>query len=112
MSTPEILYMVVPCYNEEEVLHETAKRLKEKYQSLIGRDLISEKSRVVFVNDGSKDKTWQIIQELHAADPAFFSGVNLAHNAGHQNAVSTACAARGIPIPFSRNSRLRASISS
>ena len=87
MSTPEILYMVVPCYNEEEVLHETAKRLKEKYQSLIERKLISEKSRVVFVNDGSKDKTWQIIQELHQEDPAFFSGVNLAHNAGHQNAV-------------------------
>ena len=87
MSTPEILYMVVPCYNEEEVLHETAKRLKEKYQSLFARNLISDKSRVVFVNDGSKDKTWQIIQELHAEDPAFFSGVNLAHNAGHQNAV-------------------------
>ena len=87
MSTPEILYMVVPCYNEEEVLHETARRLKEKYQSLLARDLISDKSRVVFVNDGSKDQTWQIIQELHAEDPAFFSGVNLAHNAGHQNAV-------------------------
>ena len=87
MSTPEILYMVVPCYNEEEVLHDTAKRLKEKYQSLLARNLISDKSRVVFVNDGSKDKTWQIIQELHEDDPAFFSGVNLAHNAGHQNAV-------------------------
>ncbi|MBR6718843.1 MAG: glycosyltransferase family 2 protein [Oscillospiraceae bacterium] len=87
MKKPEILYMVVPCYNEEEVLHETAKRLKEKYESLMSRDLISEKSRVVFVNDGSKDKTWEIIQELHEAEPAFFSGVNLAHNAGHQNAV-------------------------
>ncbi|MBP5165440.1 MAG: glycosyltransferase family 2 protein [Lachnospiraceae bacterium] len=87
MSSPEILYMVVPCYNEEEVLHETAKRLKEKYQSLIERSLISKESRVVFVNDGSKDKTWSIIQELHEADPTFFSGINLAHNSGHQNAV-------------------------
>lgn len=87
MSSPEILYMVVPCYNEEEVLHETAKRLKEKYQSLIERSLISKESRVVFVNDGSKDKTWSIIQELHEADPGFFSGINLAHNSGHQNAV-------------------------
>ncbi|HBB71023.1 MAG TPA: glycosyltransferase [Ruminococcus sp.] len=87
MSSPEILYMVVPCYNEEEVLHETAKRLKEKYQSLIERSLISKESRVVFVNDGSKDKTWSIIQELHEADPQFFSGINLAHNSGHQNAV-------------------------
>ncbi|MBQ9898892.1 MAG: glycosyltransferase family 2 protein [Ruminococcus sp.] len=87
MGNPEILYMVVPCYNEEAVLHETSKQLKEKYESLISRGLISEQSRVVFVNDGSKDKTWDIIQELHKADPQFFSGINLAHNAGHQNAV-------------------------
>jgi glycosyltransferase involved in cell wall biosynthesis len=79
--------MVVPCYNEEAVLHETSKQLKEKYESLISRGLISRQSRVVFVNDGSKDKTWDIIQELHKAEPQFFSGINLAHNAGHQNAV-------------------------
>jgi glycosyltransferase involved in cell wall biosynthesis len=87
MEKPEILYMVVPCYNEEEVLHETARQLKEKYESLIQRKLISPSSRVVFVNDGSKDKTWQIIQELHSSNPEFFSGINLAHNSGHQNAV-------------------------
>jgi glycosyltransferase involved in cell wall biosynthesis len=87
MEKPEILYMVVPCYNEEEVLHETARQLKEKYESLIQRKLISPSSRVVFVNDGSKDKTWQIIQELHSNNPEFFSGINLAHNSGHQNAV-------------------------
>ncbi|MBR2284485.1 MAG: glycosyltransferase family 2 protein [Ruminococcus sp.] len=87
MTKPEILYMVVPCYNEEAVLHETAKRLKEKYQSLISRELISPDSRVVFVNDGSRDKTWSIISELHETDPKFFSGINLAHNSGHQNAV-------------------------
>ena len=87
MENPEILYMVVPCYNEEAVLHETSKQLKEKYESLISRGLISKQSRVVFVNDGSRDKTWQILQELHNAEPQFFSGINLAHNAGHQNAV-------------------------
>lgn len=87
MDSPEILYMVVPCYNEEEVLRETAKRLKEKYSSLIERKLISPKSRVVFVNDGSKDKTWTIITELHEGAPELFSGVNLARNSGHQNAV-------------------------
>jgi glycosyltransferase involved in cell wall biosynthesis len=87
MDAPKILYMVVPCYNEEAVLHETARQLKEKYESLIKRNLIAEKSRIVFVNDGSKDQTWQIIQTLHAQYPTFFSGINLAHNSGHQNAV-------------------------
>lgn len=87
MTEEKTLYMVVPCYNEEAVLHETAKRLKEKYSSLIERGLIAKESRVVFVNDGSKDKTWDIICELHAADPQYFSGINLAKNSGHQNAV-------------------------
>ena len=87
MQHAETLYMVVPCYNEEEVLHETAKRLKAKFQALSAQHMISAESRVVFVNDGSKDKTWQIIRELHETDPAYFSGINLAHNAGHQNAV-------------------------
>lgn len=87
MTEDKTLYMIVPCYNEEEVLHETAKRLKEKYTSLIERGMISAESRVVFVNDGSKDKTWQIIQQLHADDPQYFSGINLARNSGHQNAV-------------------------
>lgn len=87
MNNGKTLYMVVPCYNEEAVLHETAKRLKEKYASLIERGLISPESRVVFVNDGSKDKTWEIIQELHSTDPTVFSGIDLARNSGHQNAV-------------------------
>lgn len=87
MTTPEILYMVIPCYNEEKVLRETARRIKEKYESLMSRSLISPKSRIVFVNDGSQDQTWQIIQELHSAQPDFFSGITLAHNCGHQNAV-------------------------
>jgi len=87
MTDPEILYMIIPCYNEEEVLKETAKRLREKYTSLTERKMISAESRIVFVNDGSKDKTWQIICELHEESPEFFSGINLARNSGHQNAV-------------------------
>ena len=82
----DILYMVLPCYNEEEVLPETARQLKEKYQALIAADQISKKSRIVFVNDGSKDKTWSIIQELHEQDK-MFSGVNLSRNRGHQHAL-------------------------
>ena len=82
----DILYVVVPCYNEEEVLGETSKRLREKYQSLINSGMISEQSRVVFVNDGSKDKTWSIIQELHRQDD-MYSGINLSKNRGHQNAL-------------------------
>lgn len=81
-----ILYMVIPCYNEEEVLGETSKRLLEKYNKLIADRLISEKSRIVFVNDGSKDGTWDIISRLHYEN-VIFSGVNLSRNKGHQNAV-------------------------
>lgn len=82
----DILYIVVPCYNEEEVLPETSKRLKEKVESLVKAEKISKKSRILFVNDGSKDRTWEIISALHAADPVF-SGVDLSRNRGHQNAL-------------------------
>ena len=87
MDSPEILYMVVPCYNEEAVLRTTAEQLKIKYTALISSGLISPESRIVFVNDGSADGTWDIIRELHSTDPKFFSGIDLAHNRGHQNAV-------------------------
>lgn len=80
------LYVVVPCYNEEAVLPETADRLKKKFQSLILSGAISEDSRVAFVNDGSKDRTWEIIFELHERDN-MFSGINLSRNRGHQNAL-------------------------
>ncbi len=80
------LYVVIPCYNEEEVLNETAKRLEVKMNSMIEEDLISPESRVVLVNDGSKDKTWEIIEELHKNNP-LFSGINLSRNRGHQNAL-------------------------
>ena len=82
----EILYIVVPCYNEEEVLPETSKRLKEKRKALIEAGVIGEKSRILFVDDGSKDKTWLLIQEFCANDTCF-SGLKLAHNRGHQNAL-------------------------
>ena len=82
----DILYIVVPCYNEEEVLPETARRLGEKLSRLVTAGRISEKSRVLFVNDGSKDHTWEIISSLHKKDPRF-SGVDLSRNRGHQNAL-------------------------
>ncbi len=81
-----ILYIVVPCYNEEAVLPETSKRLLEKYKELTEEKLISEESRIVFVNDGSKDSTWEIISRLHDEN-IIFSGINLSKNKGHQNAV-------------------------
>lgn len=82
----DILYIAVPCYNEEEVLPETSKRLKEKINTLINNGIISDKSRILFIDDGSKDKTWQLISELCNAD-SIFSGIKLAHNRGHQNAL-------------------------
>ena len=86
MQENKTLYVVVPCYKEEAVLPETAKRLKAKLHSLIERGMISPASRIMFVNDGSKDRTWEIIAGLHAQDE-IFSGVNLSRNRGHQNAL-------------------------
>lgn len=83
---PNTLYIVVPCYNEEEVLPETSRRLKEKLTALTAAGKVSPASRVLFVNDGSKDRTWELISGLHAADPVF-SGVDLSRNRGHQNAL-------------------------
>ncbi len=80
------LYMVIPCYNEEEVLPETSKRLLEKMNSLIAGGKIAPDSRVCFVNDGSKDNTWEIISKLHEEN-RLFSGINLSRNRGHQNAL-------------------------
>lgn len=82
-----ILYVVVPCYNEEEVLRETARRLKKKMLTLEASDKIDRKSRVLFANDGSKDKTWRIIRELNAEDGKIFTGISLSRNRGHQNAL-------------------------
>lgn len=82
----DILYVVIPCYNEEDVLPETAKRLKLKFETLFKAEKIDRKSRIMLVNDGSKDKTWELIQELHKRD-TIFTGVNLSRNRGHQNAL-------------------------
>lgn len=81
-----ILYIVVPCYNEEAVLPETARRLREKLEQLMGRGAISPASRVLFVNDGSKDRTWPLICQLHAQS-RLMCGIDLTRNRGHQNAL-------------------------
>lgn len=78
------LYIVVPCYNEEEVLTETAKRLTDKLQRMMKDELISSESRMVFVDDGSKDKTWELITKLHEENP-FVLGIKSSRNRGHQN---------------------------
>lgn len=80
------MFVVIPCYNEEEVLPETAARLRSKMEYLIQREKISADSRVVFVNDGSKDKTWELIAGLHLENK-LFRGINLTRNRGHQNAL-------------------------
>ena len=87
MNEKNTLYIVVPCYKEQEVLPETSKRLREKILALRAQGKISDKSRVMFVNDGSSDNTWPIISELHEKEPGMFSGVNLSRNRGHQNAL-------------------------
>lgn len=80
------IYLVLPCYNEEAVLHETSARLKVKMNQLISENKISKDSRVTFVDDGSKDNTWSIIEELKESDE-LFAGVKLSRNRGHQNAL-------------------------
>lgn len=80
------LYIVVPCYNEEEVLPETARRLGEKLRGLMAAEKIGTRSRVLFVNDGSRDRTWEIIEGLHRED-GLMCGVDLSRNRGHQNAL-------------------------
>ena len=82
----DTLYLVVPCYNEEEVLPETSRRLKEKLEGMVLAGLVDEKSRILFVDDGSRDKTWEIISRLHQEDPRFL-GLKLSRNKGHQNAL-------------------------
>ena len=83
---PVTLYLAIPCYNEEAVLPEASKRLREKYAALREAGRISDESRICFIDDGSKDRTWEMIAMLHAAD-AVFSGIKLSRNRGHQNAL-------------------------
>ncbi len=79
------LYVVIPCYNEQEVLPETARRLKEKIFALTEKGMISAESRVLLVDDGSVDETWTLIRALHDVDD-LFEGIKLSHNRGQQNA--------------------------
>lgn len=81
------LAIVVPCYNEEAVLRITASELSGILTRMIDERLIDGDSYVFMVNDGSKDGTWQVIENLHSSNPAMFKGIDLAHNRGHQNAL-------------------------
>ena len=80
------LYMIIPCYNEEKVLPITSEMFLEELNLLIAKDKISENSRILFVNDGSKDKTWDLIKKLSEKDEHFV-GICQSRNRGHQNAV-------------------------
>ena len=86
MKDRMILYLVIPCYNEEAVLHETASQLQQKMQNLCASGAISPNSHVVFVDDGSKDRTWEIISQLHQSN-SLFRSIKLSRNKGHQNAL-------------------------
>ena len=81
-----ILYIVIPCYNEEQVLPITCSMFLEKIKSLVQKEKISDDSRILFVNDGSKDKTWEIIKQL-AKEDFHYKGISQSRNRGHQNAV-------------------------
>lgn len=80
------LYLAIPCYNEEEVLRDSAEKLLNKYSTMMAEGKISADSRIVFIDDGSKDRTWEIISELHTENP-IFQGIKLSRNRGHQNAL-------------------------
>ena len=79
--------IVIPCFNEEEVLPETSKRISEVMQKLVKENKICEKSKIIFVDDGSNDNTWSLIEEYHRENPDIFSGIKLSGNRGHQNAL-------------------------
>ena len=85
MKAP-VLYIVIPCYNEEEALPITSEKLIALTDDMMKRNLIDAKSRVTLVDDGSRDRTWQVISDLCKRDKRF-EGVKLAHNAGHMNAL-------------------------
>lgn len=86
MKEKLVLYIVIPCYNEEEVIMETTTQLNKKMTKLIEQKTISPKSKVMYVNDGSKDKTWDLIEKINKQDK-LFTGISLSINKGHQNAL-------------------------
>lgn len=81
------IYLVIPCYNEEEVLPETVKQLRGKMETLMDNGVITRKSRIVFVDDGSKDNTWALIERYHTIYPELIDGLKLSRNEGHQYAL-------------------------
>ena len=80
------LYLAIPCYNEEEVLRDSASKLAQKYNDMMNSGRISSDSKIVFIDDGSKDRTWEIIAQLHSENPVF-QGIKLSRNRGHHNAL-------------------------
>lgn len=80
------LYLAIPCYNEEEVLPDSAQKLLKKYDDLAAAGKITADSRIIFIDDGSKDRTWELIEELHESDNRF-GGIKMSRNRGHQNAL-------------------------
>ena len=107
MSEPRpILWIVIPCYNEEQVLPITAPQFLAKIQELVRQNKISPNSRILFVNDGSRDKTWEIIADLARKDEHYI-GISQSRNRGHQNAV-LAFAPSGTRIPSSSALPLKA----
>jgi len=89
----DILYLVVPCYNEEEALPYSSEKLLEKLNALISSEKVSSESRIVLVDDGSRDQTWALISSLCTGDNSLFCGVKLSRNRGHQkDHQGTSCA--------------------
>ena len=80
------VYFVIPCYNEEAVLPETTRRMTEKLNAMRAAGLIGEKSRILYVDDGSKDRTWELVSQFNRENP-WVEGVKLSHNRGHQHAL-------------------------
>ena len=83
----DVLYIVVPCYNESEVILDSSEKLLDKLNELIDNKLVSPESKIFFVNDGSKDDTWIKIKNLHKENPVY-TGISLSRNRGHQNALT------------------------
>src|SRR5574344_1508829 len=83
MKSPPVIYIVIPCFNEEDCLRETTKRLKKKIKNLVSLHKVSTKSRIVYVDDGSRDQTWPIIKKFDSE----IIGIKLSKNMGHQNAL-------------------------
>lgn len=84
--TAPVLYLVIPCYNEEAVLPETTRRMTDKLNAMRAAGLIGEKSRILYVDDGSKDRTWELVSQFNRENP-WVEGVKLSHNRGHQHAL-------------------------